>query len=250
MPKLSVIIITKNEEAMIKDCLVSVQFADQIIVVDTGNTDDTNAIAREYKAEVVSSTGIDYSQFRNDGLKSATGDWVLYVDADERVTPLLRAEILNVLTRSSKYGAYDLPRTNIFLGKPMLYGGWGDDYVTRLFVRANLKSWHNKLHEQPDFEGKLGKLNNPLMHLSHRDLESMLDKTLVFTAFEAENRLNAKHPPVVSWRILRVMATEFWHRFVKLQAWRDGPEGIIDGMFQVFNTFIIYARLWEKQLPS
>ncbi len=247
MVKLSVIIITRNEEAMIRDSLVSVQFADQIIVVDTGNTDRTNEITKEFHAEIVKSAGEDYSQFRNDGLKHVTGDWILYVDADERVTPLLRAEIVNVINKQGKYGAYDIPRTNIFLGKPMTYGGWGGDYVTRLFPKTNLKSWHNKLHEQPDFEGKLSKLHNPLIHFSHRDLASMLDKTLVFTSFESENRLLAKHPPVVAWRILRVMGTEFWYRFVKLQAWRDGLEGIIDGMFQVFNTFIIYARLWERQ---
>ena len=75
----------------------------------------------------------------------------------------------------------------------------------------------------------------------------MLDKTLGFTAYESDLKLKANHPPIVAWRMVRVMLTEFWLRFVKLSAWRDGVEGIIDGSFQIFNTFVIYARLWESQ---
>jgi hypothetical protein len=78
----------------------------------------------------------------------------------------------------------------------------------------------------------------------------MLEKTLFFTSFESQLRFQAKHPPVVAWRFVRVMLSEFYLRFIRLSAWKDGTEGIIDGMFQVFNTFIIYARLWELQLQN
>lgn len=245
---LSVVIITKNEEKMITDCLISVQFADEIIVVDTGSTDQTNDIARQHRAKIVKSKGRDYSQFREDGLQAALGDWLLYVDADERVTPALRKEIQNIITGTQEpYTAYAIPRQNIFLGKPVHYGGWGNDYVIRLFKTVKLTGWHNPLHEQPDFKGDLGKLTHSLTHYSHRDLSSMLDKTLLFTGYEARLRYEAHHPPVTWWRFLRVMFTEFWHRFVRLSAWRDGPEGIIDGIFQIYNTFIIYACLWELQ---
>lgn len=248
MAKLSAIVITKNEQEMIADCLISLEFADEIIVVDTGNTDETNSIAREHGAIVVDSNGNDYSHFRNAGLKAATGDWVLYIDADERVTPLLRTEIQQILDRPrDKTGAYALVRNNIFLGKAMSYGGWGNDYVLRLFPKGNLHSWHNALHEQPEYTGKLFKLANPLIHFSHRDLSSMLDKTLEFTAYEAKLRYDVNHPKIVPWRIARVMFTEAWKRFIVLQAWKDGPEGVIDGLFQVFNTFVIYSRLWELQ---
>ncbi len=251
MHKLTGIVITKNEEEMIRDCLISLSFVDELILVDTGNTDRTNQIGEELGAKIVKSTGRDYSKFRNDGLASATGDWILCVDADERVTPLLRTEIADVLDKANeKIGAYDLPRNNIFLGKAMSHGGWGGDYVTRLFKRSELKGWHNALHEQPEYSGKLDKLKNSLIHFSHRDLSSMLDKTLFFTGFESQLRLQAKHPPVVAWRFVRVMLSEFYLRFIKLSAWKDGTEGIIDGMFQVFNTFIIYARLWELQLQN
>lgn len=244
---LSVIIITKNEEEMIGDCLVSVKdLADDVIVVDTGNTDKTNEIAKSFGAKIVKSKGTNYSDFRNSGLRAAKGDRLLYVDADERVSPQLRMEIKSLKTP----GVYKIPRKNIYLGKEMLYGGWGSDKVIRLFYKKYLKGYTGELHEQPIFDGQLKTMNHELIHHSHRDLSSMLDKTIEFTQYEAKLRFEANHPPVTWWRFIRVMATEFWTRFVKLQAWRDGPRGVIDGLFQVFNMFVIYARLWEMQYEA
>ncbi len=245
---LSVIIITLNEETMIGDCLLSVKFADEIIVVNSGNIDTTNSIAKQCGARIVKSApGSGYDQYRNDGLKAAKGDWILYVDADERVTPLLKQEIEQIISTDTHSSAYEIPRRNIYLGKEMFFGGWGNDRVIRLFRKDKLLQYKNALHEQPEVEGEIGMLKNSMVHFSHRDLGSMLDKTLLFTGYEVELRLKNNHPKIVSWRITRVMFTEFWQRFIKMQAWRDGVEGIIDGMFQVFNIFIIYARLWEAQ---
>lgn len=243
---LSGIVITKNEEQMIGDCVLSLKFCAEVIVVDTGSTDATNEIVKKHKTRVVKSTGHDYSQFRNAGLAAAKGDWVLYVDADERVTPLLRNEIVKKI-KSGVAAAYAISRQNIFLGKEMRYGGWSNDYVIRLFQKSKLRRWVRPLHEEPEYGGELGRLENKLVHISHRDLTSMLNKTLDFTTYESELMLKASHPPVVAWRMVRVMLTEFWLRFIKLSAWRDGMEGVIDGLFQVFNSFVIYARLWEMQ---
>lgn len=239
---------------MIEDCLLSLKFSDEIIVVDTGNTDGTNEIAKKLGAKIVTSGGHDYSQFRNSGLKKAGGDWLLFVDADERVTPLLRKEIETEMSLADSSAAYAVPRQSIILGREMNYGGWGRDlksphnsYVVRLFKKESLKRYQGVLHEQPEFSGELKYLKNYLIHITHRDLASMLNKTLEFTAYEANLRLDANHPPMAPWRFIRVMATEFWLRFGKLSAWRDGTEGIIDGIFQVFNSFVIYARVWELQ---
>jgi len=241
------IVIAKNEQKMIGDCLKSLDFVDEIILVDTGSSDDTNKIAKSHNAKIVSSLDKDYSSWRNTGLKHSTGDWIIYLDADERVSPALRKEILQVILDKNAADAYDLPRNNVFLGKLMHHGGWAGDYVTRLFKKKSLVRYENPLHEQPVFTGKFVKLSQRLTHYSHRDLSSMLEKTIFFTGYESELRFQTHHPIVVSWRFVRVMFTEFWHRFIKLSAWRDGTEGVIDGIFQIFNTFIIYARLWEKQ---
>ncbi len=242
--KLSAVIITKNEEAMIADCLRTVAFADEILVVDTGNTDATNTIAKKHGAKIVHSNGKNYSDFRNTGLAAATGDWLLFVDADERVSLELADEIKNLTPVAN---AYLIPRKNNYLGRFMKYGGWGGEKIARLFKKSELIGYRGDLHEQPDYAGSPGELHHPLLHYSHRDISSMVEKTIVFTAYEAQLRLAANHPPIVPWRIVRVMFTEFWYRFVKLSAWRDGAEGIIDGLFQVWNTYIIYARLWELQ---
>jgi len=234
---------------MITDCLVSARFADEIIVVDNTSTDATVSMAKSHAAKIVRTKGADYSQRKNDGLKavSPAADWVLFLDADERIGPLLRQEILQVISRRSTHSAYAIPRQNIFLGQPLFFGGWGNDYVIRLFHKPHLRYWQHPLHEEPVYTGTLGKLVNPLVHFSHRDLASMVDKTILFTGHEARLRLENLHPPVAVWRFIRVMLSEFWHRFIKLSAWRDGTRGVIDGLFQVFNMFIIYARLWELQ---
>lgn len=245
---LSAVVITLNEEQMIKDCLISLSFADETIVVDTGNTDRTIEIANEFNCRIaIAKPGSGWDNYRNAGIKVAKGDWILFVDADERVTPLLKKEIEQTISSDSQFSAYEIPRRNFYLGREMFHGGWGSDRVTRLFKRKSLIGYKNKLHEQPQVEGPIGVLNYSLVHFSHRDLESMLEKTLLFTEYESKLRIEAKHPPMVTWRFLRVILTEFWHRFVKNFAIGDGVEGTIDGFFQVFNMFIIYARLWELQ---
>lgn len=244
---LSGIIITRNEQEVIRDSIISLGFCDEILVVDTGNTDETNKIAKEHGAKIIKSSGTDYSKFRNDGLASARGDWILYLDADERITPLLKIEIEKLVKTNTEYAAFEIPRRNIYLAREMHYGGWGEDAVIRLFKRQNLKRYENPLHEQPIVDGPIGRLENSMVHFSHRGLYSMLNKTFGFTAYESDLRIQNGHPSMKSWRLVRVMFTEFWKRMIKQRAFLDGTEGVIDALFQMFNSFVIYARLWEKQ---
>lgn len=235
---------------MIADCLKSLEFADEKILVDTGNTDSTNSIAEKMGWKVYKSQGKNFSEFRNDGLKQSHGDWILYLDADERLTSDSISEIKSLVKTpgDADVGAFALPRTNYYLGKNLLHGGWGNEYIVRLFKKTHLSAWKNPLHEEPVFSGSLKKLTHPFIHISHRDLTSMLGKTIQYTDYEAKLRFQSGHPPVTWWRFFRVMFTEFWHRFVSLSAAKDGRVGIIEGMFQVFNMFVIYARLWEMQV--
>jgi len=245
----SVIIIAKDEEKMIGECLESVKWADEIILLDGGSTDKTLEVAKRYPQVKAVGQGvrrIDYGAWHNQGIQEAKGEWLLYVDADERITPGLQEEMQDVI-RDTQYVAYAIPRQNVLLGKAMKFGGWYPDYQIRLFFKNNLKKWEGKLHERPVFEGELGYLKNPMIHLTHRDLSSMVDKTREWSKIEAGLLYEAGHPPVTWWRILKVMFSEFWQRFVKYQAWRDGTVGWIEGLFQVFNRFLIYARLWELQ---
>mgnify|MGYP001563392541 CR=1 FL=1 len=243
---LSIIVIAKNEEQLLPDCLKSLSFADELIVIDNNSTDDTKKIAKKFKTKVYSTDLTGWDNLHNFGRDQATGDWILYIDADERVSKDLKTKIQKIV-KSGDCSAYKIFRQNIYLGKRMKFGGWGDDYIIRLYNKASFSGYEGNIHEQPIFTGKLGTIEEPLILYSHRDLYSMTEKTIVFTNYEAQNRLSTNHPPVVAWRFVRVMLTEFNTRFIRLSAWRDGAEGIIDGLFQVFNSFVIYARLWELQ---
>lgn len=236
---------------MIGECLESIKWADEIVLVDSGSTDKTPEIAKKYGAKIIESPAPQprFSEWRNKGLEVvARGDWVLYLDADERVTPQLKKEITSIIHHQSPIiFSFAIPRQNILLGKEMHFGGWSPDYVKRLFKRDKLKRWEGRLHEEPIFEGELGHLKQPMLHITHRDLSSMVEKTRQWSKIEAELLYKAGHPPVVWWRIIRVMLTEFWHRAVKLQGWRDGTVGWIEIIYQMFSRFITYARLWELQ---
>lgn len=253
--KLSVIVIAKNEEKLIGDCLRSISQLvkeREIILVDSGSTDHTCQIAKKFGAKVIYIPGkkLEFARWRNLGLKKASGEWVFYLDADERMTPELIQEIQQITQEESLLTAFEVPRRNFYLGREMHFGGAWPDYVKRLFLRKNLQGWHRDLHEEPKVIGSWGRLKNPLIHVTHRDLSSMLEKTRCWSEIEAKLLFEANHPPVVWWRFFRMMLTEFWLRAIKLQGWRDGTPGWIEIIFQMFSRFITYARLWEMQEKS
>lgn len=249
--KVSAIVITKNEEKKIRDCLKTLSWCDEIIVIDSGSTDKTVEIARKQKAKVFKFNGGSYSNWRNQGLKKASSDWVLYVDADERVTKELQKEIelkISSIQQVDQKFAYAIPRKNIILGKELRYGGWWPDYVKRLFLKAKIKYWMGELHEEPLFDGELGYLKNPFIHIKHDNLLEMVEKTNIWSEIEARLMYKAGHPPMTIVRFLSAMFREFWLRFVKYKAFLDGSEGIIYGFYQVYSRFISYAKLWEMQV--
>jgi len=251
--KLSVIILTRNEEEVIKDCLESVKWAEEIVVVDNDSIDKTLSIAKKYGVKIIRSpVGNSFADHRNLGAKTAKGEWLLYVDADERVTPLLRKEIESVignqLSTAKKFAAYALPRRNIRLTKELHWGGWWPDYVLRLMRKDKLEGWQGDLHEQPEIDGEVGYLKEALIHFSHRgSFENKLQNTINWSKIEAQKLYESGHPPMNVPRFVSAMGREFYKRMIKFQAWRDGTEGVMEAIYQVFSVFITYARLWEKQ---
>ncbi len=167
MASLSVILITKNEAANIRDCLESAAWADEIIVVDSGSTDDTVAICKELGAQVHEHDWPGFGIQKNRALEYATKDWVLSLDADERVTPELRAELIQAMQGKSAQGFY-LPRLSQFCGRFVHHSGWYPDYVLRLFRRGAGKFSDSLVHESVLLTGRTAKLRNPLLHFSYR----------------------------------------------------------------------------------
>lgn len=246
MEKLSVVIITKNEEAKIANCLKSLTWVDEIVVVDTGSTDNTVEIAKKFTNRVYKIKKGGFSYWRNYGIKKTTGDWILYVDTDEEVSVELREEIKAAIDNPVASG-YALPRRNIILAKELKHGGWWPDYVKRLFKKTALKKWQGELHEEPVIDGTLALLKKPLIHHKHDRLEEMVEKTNSWSKIEAKLLFDNNHPRMVWWRFFRIMFGEFWFRMIINKAFLDGPEGVIYALYQVYSRFITYAKLWEMQ---
>ncbi len=240
---LSAIIIAKNEGRRIGATLKSLAFADEVLVVDSGSTDDTLAIAKNYHAIIVSENSENFASLRNAAATVARGTWLLYVDADETVTPDLATAIRTVIT-GSEIAGYELKRVNYYLGTR-----WpGNEWMLRLMQKKALRKWEGRIHETAILDGVIRRLAvGSLQHDTHRSLSEMVDKTNVWSESEADLRIRATHPPVVPWRIIRVMMTGFWDSYIRKGGWRAGTVGIIESMYQAFSMFITYAKLWERQ---
>lgn len=242
---ISAVIITKNESPRIKRCLKSVSWADEIIVIDNGSTDDTVKQAADSGARIVRFPGNDFSGIRNMGKYEAKNAWVLYVDADEEVTRQLQKEITGIINSENERipDAFYIRRRNYYLGQK-----WpADDRMLRLFRKESLVGWYGRLHETADVKGRTGRLDSALIHRTHRTLEEMVAKTNNWSETEAELRLTNGHPAVVWWRILRVMTTGFYEYYVRQSGWKAGTVGLIESIYQAFSMFVTYAKLWEKQ---
>lgn len=243
---LSVIIIAKNEEKMIKACLESVKWVDEIIVVDSGSEDNTLKIAREYTEKIFRVNLQDFSSLRNLATEKASGDWMLFVDADERVLEPLKKEI-EVMMALSDYSAYAISRKNIIFGQEVKYGPFWPDWVIRLFKKMDFDKWVGQVHEQPKFKGKLGYSKNSLLHLTHRNVDQIILKSLEWSKIDAKLRLEANHPKMSAWRFLRIFLSETFKQGILRRGFFNGTVGVMDSLLQVFSMILSYVRLWQLQ---
>jgi glycosyltransferase involved in cell wall biosynthesis len=231
------------------DCFRSISWIENIILIDNGSRDKTVEIAKSFGASVFEYTKGSFQDWRNVGLRRSKTPWIFYIDADERVTPLLKKEIEKVISEDN-YDFFVIPRKNIILGKEMRWGGWWPDYVKRIYKRDSLKGWVGDVHEEPVIEGKMGYLKNALIHLKHAKISEMVEKTNLRSEIEAKMLLEAGHPQMQWWRFIRIILTELYLRLIRLQGFRDGVEGTIYGLYQGWSKFLTYAKLWEFQLEE
>lgn len=244
--KISAIIITRNEEKNLEECMKTLEFADEIIVVDNGSKDQTVALAKKLNALVFEIPGLDFSYLRNIGKEKSSSDWLFYIDADERVTPELAQEIKSTLAENPKNCAYSVIRKNYFLGKPSP----NLEKINRLIKKDALIGWQGSLHESAIIAGNPGNLNSYLLHHTHRDISSMIVKTNEWSDVEAQLLYKSNHPIMRQWRFMRIIATVFFRSFVSHKGYKMGVVGLIESIYQSFSNFITYAKLWEKQNRS
>lgn len=244
MIKISGIIIARNEEKMIGEALDSLSFCDEILLIDNGSTDKTKEIAESKSAKIYEIKTNDFSELRNFGLSKAEGDWVLYLDADERINDELKNSIKKNISNDIRYSAFFLKRKNYYFGNhewPYI------EKLERLFKKDKLKKWTGRLHESPVFEGEIGQLDGFILHFTHRNFESMLNKTIEWSSQEALLRYNSRHPKMTWWRFPRVMMSAFLNSYIKQKGYKAGVVGVLESIYQSFSMFITYAKLWELQ---
>ena len=251
--RIAVVIITKNEEQNIRACLESVQWADEKIVVDAESCDNTVELARACGAKVSVRPWPGFGLQKNFGMAQASSDWILILDADERVTEELRGEVRTCIEgwRTGAPVAYRIPRRNFFYGAWVRGGGVYPDYQVRLFRRGIAEYNDVAVHENLIVDGEIGTLVEHLDHYTERRIQDHFKKFGLYTTLAAQEK--AKRVKTVRWvdLILRPLVV-LVKTYVLKQGYRDGVRGLIVCVFASMYTFVKYAKLWDatRQVAS
>lgn len=245
MKKLSVILIARDEEQNIEDCLQSVNWADEIVVViDSRSQDRTSELAQKFTDKVYKIEWRGYSNTKSFAVDKADGEWIFWIDADERVTPELREDIQEAISKNNDVDGYVIPRLANFLGRWIKHCGWYPGYVLRLFRRGSARFNDALVHEGLDFEGKLGKLSHPMLHYTDRDIKHYFLKYNDYTSLASEELARKGKQFKVVDLIFRPIFT-----FIKMYIFRlgffDGIQGFMLSVFSANYVFTKYAKLWE-----
>jgi glycosyltransferase involved in cell wall biosynthesis len=240
---ISAVIITKNEELNIRECLASLTWVDEIVVVDSGSADRTVEICREFTDRVYIHDWLGFGPQKNRALGYATGDWVFSIDADERVSPELRAEILAV-SRSDGPGAYEIPRLSWYCGRFIHHSGWRPDQVLRLFRRGQGRFSEDLVHERVLVEGRVGRLRNDLIHYSFRDLEQVLNVVNRYSTLGAEQKFAAGQRAGLAKSIFHGLA-EFFSTYLFKGGFLDGRQGLMLAISNGEGTYYKYLKLMQ-----
>ncbi len=242
LPTLSVVIITKNETLNIADCVKSAAFADEVLVLDSGSSDDTVKLAVAAGARVIETDWPGYGPQKNRAIDASTGEWVFSLDADERITPELEKEILAAIKQPT-FEVFDVPRQSLFVSRFMQYSGWRPDRTKRLFKRGAARFTDNQVHEHLKTTAKVGHLNTSIIHYSYRDVDTVLDKMNHYSSAGAQDlHANGKQGSLFSaithgfWAFIRTY-------MIKL-GFLDGKEGFILAIANAETTYYKYLKLY------
>ena len=246
MPKLSVTIITKNEAADIGEALTSVAWADEILVVDSESTDDTVAIAKRHTDRVIVREWPGYIAQKNYAASIASHDWILSLDADERVTSALAEEIKALLATAPAHAAFRIPRITWHLGRWIRTTDWYPDYQFRLYDRRRAEWSGRYVHESMTVRGTVGRLREELQHLAYRDIADHIETIDRYTTYAARQMYEdghragflqlACHPPLA-----------FLRNYLLRAGIRDGITGLVISTLNSYYVFLKFAKLWEMR---
>jgi glycosyltransferase involved in cell wall biosynthesis len=244
--ELSVVIITFNEEDNIADCLESVKWADEIIVVDSGSEDRTPEICKKYNVRFFSESWKGFAHQKNSALAKATKNWILSLDADERITPELQKEIRQVLLCATPKNGYYIARKSFFLGCWIKRCGWYPDYNLRLFQRGKGSFKIREVHEGIDLNGTAGRLKHPMEHYTYKSIGDFMERLDRYSTLAARELLKENKTYGMHHIIFRPVYT-FINMYVMHSGFLEGYYGFILSVFYSFYTFSKYAKLRELQ---
>ncbi len=244
---LSVIITTYNEEINIVSCLESVLWADEILVVDSFSTDNTVELAHGFPVKILQREYFGSAAQKNWSLDRVENDWVLILDADERVPPALAREILSLLAREPKFNGYYIRRENLMLNRVIRHSGWSTDKVIRLFHQARGRYPNRRVHADLDIEGPIPTLKNPLVHYTYRTFEQYFEKFLNYSEWGAAQGFREGRRA----GLLEIGGRPLWRFFrtyVLQLGFLDGIHGLAVCGLQAVGVFLKYMRLWEYRV--
>ncbi|MGB9664624.1 MAG: glycosyltransferase family 2 protein [Ignavibacteria bacterium] len=246
--KLSVIIITKNEEKNLVDCLESVKWADEIIIVDAFSSDSTVEIAKKYTSKVFQKEWIGFADQKNYALNLASNEWILSLDADERVSESLKTKLVNLLSDLSElneFSGYRIKRDNYFLGKKINSCGWNKDYQIRFFKKSVTKLTNRLVHEGFEVSGSIGIIKEPILHLSYKSFKEALEKINHYSTLEAlekSSRYRANIFTIILYPIIY-----FIQHFIFRYGFIDGIYGFFVSLLHAWTKLLVQLKIWELQ---
>ncbi len=244
MEKISAIIITLNEERNLEACLESVTWVDEVVIVDCGSRDRTEEIARRYGARFHSRAWEGFARQKAHALGLATHEWILSVDADERIPKELAAEIRAAVEAGGRDG-YRLKRDNYFLGKLMKGGGWQRDYQMRLFRASRARMKDRPVHEGFEIDGTVGTLESPLLHYTYPSISAAFAKLNEYTSLETLEYAGKRTGS--GGAVVAHTFSSFARSYVSRRGFRDGAHGLVLALVNAAATAFLYMKLWEMR---
>lgn len=244
--KVSVTIITYNEEDNIRACLESISWADEIVVVDSGSHDKTVEICKEYTERVFFNTWEGMKEQKAYAVKKASHSWVFSLDADERVTEALKNFVLKELQNPAADG-YRFPRKNYFLGKWLKHGGWYPDHVLRLFRKDKGHFGGINPHDRVIIEtGSVANIESPIIHITYKSLSQYIHKQNLYSSISAQEKVTTGKPgKVSSFMIVMKTAEKFFEVYIIKRGFLDGFHGLIAAIGATCAAFFKHAKIWE-----
>lgn len=248
MATLSVVLIVKDEAENLPACLETAAWADEIVVLDSGSSDETVAIARSYTDKVfVASDWPGYGPQRQRAQAHASGDWILMLDADERITPELQASIKEIVAADRRDSVYSVPRLSWVFGRYIRHSGWYPDYVARLYPRERAgygdERVHEKLHYPPKMVEK--RLSGDLLHYTYRDLNHYLVKSAHYAEAWAQQRFEKGKKATLLQAFTHGVGC-FVKMYLVRAGFLDGKQGLLLALLSAHSTFVKYADLWVR----